>query len=227
MLTALVLLLGSFATGAPAVSPRAAAAHDDRAHATAVLTAAFARLLPPTVIPPRVTLSDAAVAAPFVRREADAVIVDARVAELIRTPPEALAFAALALGHDDDGAAGTPSTPGIDLRTVAAALAVGAAGDRLDRSGPAETPDDRRARRRYDWTPPPTERLSASAATARRAVALLTGAGGCTAPLVALLRRMAATEREPGGQPAALFARQVLGNLGTIAYPPDDSCLRP
>ncbi|MBB3474192.1 hypothetical protein [Sphingomonas sp. BK345] len=44
---------------------------------------------------------------------------------------------------------------------------------------------------------------------------------------MALLRRMAATEREPGGQPAALFARQVLGNLGTIAYPPDDSCLRP
>ncbi|MBW6531727.1 hypothetical protein KZ820_13365 [Sphingomonas sp. RRHST34] len=227
MLTALVLLLGSPATGAPAVSPRAAAAHDERAHATAVLTAAFARLLPPTAVPPRVTLSDVAVAAPFARREADAVIVDPRVAELIHTSPEALAFAALALGYDDDDAARTPSSAGIDLRTVAAALAVGAAGDRLDRSGRAETPDDRRARRRYDWTPPTTERLSASAAAARRAVALLTRAGGCTAPLVALLRRMAATERDPGGRPAALFARQVLDDLGPVAYPPDGSCLRP
>jgi len=227
MLTALVLLLGSPAADAPVPPPDVSTARADRAHATALLTHAFARLLPPIAAPSRVTLADAAVAAPFIRREAGSIIVDPRAAELIRTPPEALAFAALALGHDDDGAAGTPSPPGIDLRTVAAALAVGAAGDRLDRSGPAETPDDRRARRRYDWTPPPMERLSASAAAARRAVALLTGAGGCTAPLVALLHRMAATEREPGGQPAGLFARQVLGNLGTIAYPPDDSCLRP
>jgi len=224
MLTALVLLLGSLAAGAPAAPPGMAAGRDDRTHAMALLTAAFARLTPATEAPPRVTLSDATVAAPFVRREAETVIVDARMAELVRTPSEALAFAALALGYAGGSGAAIESTPGIDLRTVAAALAVGAVGDRLDRAGPAETPADRRVRRRYGWVPTSSERLSAS--PAQRAVTLLTAAGGCTAPFVTLLLRIAAAGGQRETQAAALFARQVLGDLGPIVYLPDEPCMR-
>lgn len=225
MLTALVLLFGSPGAGAPVALPGASATGADRTHATALLATAFARLLRPAAAPSRVTLSDAAVAAPFVRREAGAIIADARAAELIRTPQEALAFAALALSHGGESGAAVESTRGIDLRAVAAALAVSAAGDRLDRAGSAETAADRRARRRYGWVPTAPDRLGAAPATAQRAVALLTAAGGCTAALVALLRRMAATTGAPESQSAALLARQVLGDLGTIVYPPDGSCV--
>jgi hypothetical protein len=203
------------ATSVAAEAGRATTAHlfEEAAHRPGIATHGF-------------ILSDMAKGQAFPRRAGDAILVDRRLAALPRTKEEAVALVVLLETWVGDRPERLRVRNGSTAAEIGAGVLVGLAGAQLDKTDPREYEYNAAVRDRQSpyWDPRRPEYIDGNRVMAARAVTALDKVGGCSAPLVSLLTRMAGPEGASAGtQP---FARMVLGNLGAAIYPPDRSCLR-
>jgi len=167
-----------------------------------------------------ITLSDDE--APLVHVAGDRIAVAPVLAAAPHDPVEALALAALLHGYFDARAAPRPGSKWFE---TLAALGVAAGGMALDLVPDADDEARRSAGLGEQAYPNPSP---AAPNGAVRAVAMLTAAGGCTAPMVSMLRRLRglSSSARQEERAASLFASRAMRDLGSVAYPPDSSCLR-
>jgi hypothetical protein len=164
--------------------------------------------------------------APLVHIAGGRIVIAPVLADAPLDSDEALALAAILHGYFDTRV--SPKAGSKMLETLAA-MGVAAGGVALD---PLTSNKDFRsdAANRSAGVGEQADRNPAAAAAsgADRAVAMLTAAGSCTAPMVAMLHRLrglSGSSRQDE-RAASLFATRVMHDLGSAIYPPDASCLR-
>ena len=108
------------------------------------------------------------------------------------------------------------------LTSILAAGAVIAAGEKIDPIDQRKAP--REAWRNYRWSPSPPQKLGGTE-RGHTALMLMKHVQTCSGAALALMKRLALPKDIISGPPIRFVAQQAIRDFGSLAAPPDISCM--